>query len=187
MKSPGRKKEPELVRARLLRSAAELAADRGLSAVTIAETAKRAGVSTGGLFHHFPSKGKLIEALVNDFMERFEAHLVRLMARDQEPRGRFTRAYLRASLDCEDDDLLEGGRVVGLAVAIALDSRGAARWASWMTEQLLKNGEDPSSALGRIIRYAADGLWLEANVSADPDRESRLEVMAQLMAMTRQL
>ena len=182
-----RKKEPEQVRARLLKSAAELAAEKGLSAITIAETARRAGVSTGGLFHHFSNKHKLIEELIGVFMDSFQARLERLMAADPEPRGRFTRAYLTTSLKCEDDELLEGGRVAGLAMSIAEDPRGAARWTAWMTEELLKTGEDPSSTLGQIIRYAADGLWLEAYSSPELNLVRRQAVLDHLLEMTRQL
>jgi len=47
----------------------------------IAEVARRAGVSTGLAYHHFGSKSGLVEAVVHDFYDRYDAVI-------NEPRGR---------------------------------------------------------------------------------------------------
>jgi AcrR family transcriptional regulator len=46
-------------RARLLRAAAEVTEEGGYGAASVAAIAKRAGVSTGALYRHFPSKAEL--------------------------------------------------------------------------------------------------------------------------------
>jgi AcrR family transcriptional regulator len=58
-----RKKQPEQVRRALLDCAAQLAVENGLSAVTLQAVAEAAGVTKGGLLHHFASKQILIEAV----------------------------------------------------------------------------------------------------------------------------
>ena len=57
MQSPHRrKKQPEQVRRSLLDCAAQIAVEQGLASVTIQAVAEAAGVTKGGLFHHFASK-----------------------------------------------------------------------------------------------------------------------------------
>ncbi|MBP8939478.1 MAG: helix-turn-helix transcriptional regulator, partial [Agrobacterium sp.] len=56
-----RKKQPEIVRRSLLDCAAKLAADQGVAALSIQAVADAAGVTKGGLFHHFASKQALLE------------------------------------------------------------------------------------------------------------------------------
>jgi AcrR family transcriptional regulator len=41
--------------------------------VTLEAVAAEAGVSKGGLLYHFPTKDALLEALVQDWLDRFEA------------------------------------------------------------------------------------------------------------------
>ena len=57
-----RKKQPEVVRRNLLDCAAKLAAEQGVAALSVQAVADAAGVTKGGLFHHFPSKQVLLEA-----------------------------------------------------------------------------------------------------------------------------
>lgn len=65
----------ETVRSRLLRAAEELTHVNGAGNMSLDAVAARAGVSKGGLLYHFPTKAKLLEALVERFIEQFEAEL----------------------------------------------------------------------------------------------------------------
>ena len=53
----------EATRARLIQVAGELFGERGYDDVSIEEVLDRAGVSKGALYHHFPSKDALFEAV----------------------------------------------------------------------------------------------------------------------------
>ncbi|MDF3884015.1 TetR/AcrR family transcriptional regulator, partial [Cupriavidus basilensis] len=68
-----RKKQPDVLRPQLLQSAAQLALESGLRAVTLDAVAARAGVSKGGLQHHFRNKQALLDALFDDAVETFNA------------------------------------------------------------------------------------------------------------------
>ncbi len=54
-------------RARLIRALTELLAERGYSAVTIGELAKRASVSRGAFYEHFSSKEECLLAAYDEF------------------------------------------------------------------------------------------------------------------------
>jgi len=60
-------------RDRLLQAAAELIAERGLAAVTLAQVGDRAGYSRGIANHHFGTKAALIEELISQVEREFTA------------------------------------------------------------------------------------------------------------------
>lgn len=53
----------------LLDAAAELFAERGIEATTVADIARRAGCSVGAVYHHFRDKQAILYALVDRFTE----------------------------------------------------------------------------------------------------------------------
>src|SRR3546814_18659803 len=99
-RSHQRKKQPELVRRSLIDCAARIVAEAGVGGATIQAVADAAGVTKGGLLHHFPSKQILIEALFADLLEQLDAQLDAQLEGELEgdarSYGRFTRAYVRA-------------------------------------------------------------------------------------------
>ncbi|MDL2226728.1 TetR/AcrR family transcriptional regulator [Deltaproteobacteria bacterium OttesenSCG-928-M10] len=178
-----RKKQPELVRERILAAAASVAVKRGADILSIGQVAREAGVTKGGLLHHFPTKQILIEALYLNLLDQFESKIYEVMAEDENPRGRFTRAYVTVTVMANDERL--SGRTVGAAVlAMGTDPTLCDKWNDWLREQLAKNGEDIHSPTGRLIRFAADGIWLEYCFSKPPEIEARGQIIERLLAMT---
>ena len=59
-----RKRQPDITQQRLLDVAGELVTESGVMALTLEAVAKRAGVSKGGLLHHFPTKDALLIAVL---------------------------------------------------------------------------------------------------------------------------
>lgn len=186
MTSQPRKKQPEQVRLKLLQATAEIIAQHGLEGVTTAEVAKRAGVTSGGLFHHFPSKKHLIDELINAFMGAFEAHLEELIKQDPDPRGRFTRAYLHGCLSFEHP-LFNANLLEAIWSATNRDENLCGRWMTWVDKQLAKYGLESDPILSAIIRYATDGLSMEAFTMASLNAEKRQLVINRLVEWTRQL
>jgi AcrR family transcriptional regulator len=84
----------ETVRGRLLRAAEELAHENGAGNMSLDAVAARAGVSKGGLLYHFPSKAKLLEALVEGFVEQFETELAARVGSDRGISGNVGTAVL---------------------------------------------------------------------------------------------
>ena len=68
-------------RARVLEVAIEVFAAEGLS-VPVHEIARRAGVGTGTVSRHFPTKESLFEAIVHSVVERLTARSSELSAKD---------------------------------------------------------------------------------------------------------
>lgn len=85
-------------RGKILAAAADLACEAGPGSLSLEAVAQRAGVSKGGLLYNFPTKAKLLQGLVEDYLDGFEAALD--AATDPENGGEsLLEAYVRLSLE----------------------------------------------------------------------------------------
>jgi len=82
-------------REKILDAAVRVAIRDGILAMTLDAVAKEAGVSKGGLLYHFQTKDDLIAGMLDYFMGRARRALEERMAADENPRGRFFRAFLQ--------------------------------------------------------------------------------------------
>ena len=169
-----RKKQPELVRQSLLQHAAALAVEKGLHAVTIQAVANLAGVTKGGVMHHFATKRALLEAVFLDIRDSYNALLHELMAEDPEPYGAFTRAHVRTVMDAERDQ--DDNTKSSLAILTLGDAGLRALWNEWYTGKLAEYRDTDGSDALEIVRFAADGIWL-ASISGRemPNRQALRE------------
>ncbi len=153
-----RKKQPEQVRRALLDCAAQIAAEQGAQSITIQAVAERAGVTKGGLLHHFDSKQALLAAVFSDLLDQMDREIDRSMAGDTVMRGRFTRAYVRA---CFSDRKL-GDRSLWGALSVAIVSEPALRalWSTWLDGRMARHAETDGDPALIAVRLAADGVWL---------------------------
>ncbi|GBQ96954.1 TetR/AcrR family transcriptional regulator [Gluconobacter cerinus] len=91
---PKRTNRPEAVKSDLLNAAAQILTTRGIQAFTLELVAKEAGVSKGGLLHHFSNKKALLDGLFIREMEAFRQHILATMQNDPVKVGRAARAYI---------------------------------------------------------------------------------------------
>jgi len=89
-------------RDRILAAAAEVARESGPGSLSLDAVAARAGVSKGGLLYNFPSKAKLMQALVEEYLRGFEQALD--TARATENGESPLAAYIRLSAtECREE------------------------------------------------------------------------------------
>lgn len=77
--------ESQPTRARILDAALACFLEAGYEQTTIARIRERSGISNGALFHHFPTKEAIADALYVDAMASFQEGLWQLLA--QRPRS----------------------------------------------------------------------------------------------------
>lgn len=88
-------------RERILAAAAEVARETGPGSLSLDAVAQRAGVSKGGLLYNFPSKAKLMQALVASYVEEVDRDLNEAV----EAGETLLSAYLRLTAKaCERDE-----------------------------------------------------------------------------------
>lgn len=153
-----RKKQPEQVRRALLDCAARLAVENGLSAVTLQAVADAAGVTKGGLLHHFAGKQVLVEAVFADLLAELGREIDGYMALDDRPFGRFTRAYVRAAF--ADHELAMRSPWGALSVSLVAEPALRQLWSDWLQARLSDHQATDGTPMLEIVRLAADGVWL---------------------------
>jgi AcrR family transcriptional regulator len=180
---PNRKNDPEAVRARLLDCAASLVVEEGLQTLTLEKVATLAGVSKGGLLYHYASKDALIAGLFAQVVEWFESRVDQMMAPDPETPARFSLAYLRVIADI-DMTAPEERRLAVLILMLSSNPHFCATWNAWVEARLRSHRRTDLSPYARILRLAADGLWLsELGGGPDSRPEARAQVIKYLGAL----
>ncbi|RWA67227.1 TetR family transcriptional regulator [Mesorhizobium sp.] len=87
-------------RDRILAAAADVAREAGPGSLSLDAVASRAGVSKGGLLYNFPTKAKLMQGLVENYLTAFEQALEERTAEAGDES--VLAAYIRLSADdCE--------------------------------------------------------------------------------------
>jgi AcrR family transcriptional regulator len=175
-----KKKDPLFVRGSLLNAAFELAATKGMADVTVNKVSELADVTKGAFFHHFDSKETLVTELMQMLLKRLDKQFDRLMAQEENSDGCFTRAYIRAAFS-------EGAaeRKIWGALLSLMSSKDQPGWVwnKWLSERLNRHSKTDSRIELRVVRLAADGVWLERIMSAKSKNLKGIE--AYLIAMTR--
>ena len=169
----------------IVEAATRLIARRG-SAVPVADIAREAGVSKGGLLYHFASKEDLLVAVATDLFERFRGDvLAEAQAEPEGAPGRLTRAYVRVSFS---DGADEEGLRESIAVAAqlmhepALQRAAEADGARWRAD-LLADGLEASVV--RVVVAATDGVSSAPLWGPVLDADDRMALEAELVALTR--
>ena len=178
-----RRKEPEKVRAALIAAAAQLIAERGLPRLTVDAVARAAGVTKGGLFHHFPTKQDLVRGVLGAMVEFADATIDAQMATDPEPHGRFTRAYLDGVFADHRLDGVTSSRTLCLAMLADPDLQDG--WSGWVEGRVAIHAETDDNPACALVRLAADGAWLNSLQHPDPPPPLPAEVHDMLMDLTR--
>lgn len=182
---PRQRRDAARTRARLLEAAGSAIAQHGVN-VSLDVIARGAGVSKGGLLHHFPTREELLASVMRHLLAEFDADVERaLEAETDEPArpGRLVRAYVNAVFA----DLIDGDRAREKVTLMGMigNSPAVEEYVRLDDEQwqarLGADGLDPMRA--EVITKAADGatgslLWSRTDPAA------YVELQRTLIAMT---
>ncbi|TDD72467.1 TetR/AcrR family transcriptional regulator [Actinomadura darangshiensis] len=171
------------MRDRILDAVEQLLVSGGADAIRLDAVAAEAGVSKGGLLHHFRSKQALLAGVLERLVERFEAELPPAGS----GRGAFTRAWLDATIP--EDDIAAQAPADRVAVALLAGLSGGPgvlsafqrHYETWQ-DRLAGDGLDPATA--HLVRLAVDGWWMARLLNLAPPRGGlHAEVRARLASM----
>jgi AcrR family transcriptional regulator len=148
-----RKKEPIENRQLILDSAMQVISEVGLAKASLDTIAKKAGLSKGGLLHHFPRKEALIEELCRSILagmtDLIEAGIEQGMPRHV--------AYLVASFEDDPDDIQK------MAVQVLLESGVHDEHFRIILQQWYKDNViadfSKSTPQENAAVFLADGYW----------------------------
>jgi len=177
-KAHQRQKRPELVRSQLLAVVRQILVQDGSHAVTLEAVSHRAGVTKGGLQHHFRSKQALLDALSDALFDEFGERYVRTLAAEPAGPARHARAYVRTAFD-EDNGCNQAEMQRAIALLALSQPRCRERWNTLMQALLAEDGADARAADRLLLcRLASDGFWFAQMLDVyaiDAARKSRLQ------------
>lgn len=178
-------RDRERTRRAVLEAAEQAVAQKGTK-VSLAEIAALAGVTKGGLLHHFRSRDALVEALVVHTIQRIWDEVLAHVDQDEGRPGAFTRGYVRA-LTGGSDYLARVFSPSGLLASLGaqevaelsspFEQDDARAW----DEAFAADGLPPGRALA--VRFAADGLAVAAGTPYVSDEQLAL-AREELLALT---
>lgn len=172
-----RKKNPELIRSRLMENTIELARQQGLSNVGLDAVAKASDVTRGAVSHHFPTKKLLVDAVFEQMMTELETSIERKMAELPSGKGLFTRAYLEISFEAEDVEI----DAVAIWASIS-DAELRQAWTTRFGVWLERFGPDENGPEYEAVRFAADGIWLGILAGIVPaDRDALRAILVSIL------
>ena len=173
----------EDTRRALLDAAGACLRARGTSA-TLDHIAKHAGVSKGGLLHHFATKDDLVRALAQDLFDRFRANVLAAVDPADTAPGRLTRAYIRVSAAFSHDqrtfrDLVPLiSHLVAIPEITDLAEADTRRW----HDDLATDGLPPH--ITDLVIAAADGISTVPSWNNHSNPEALRNLEALLLALT---
>lgn len=177
-----RRKSADETKAHIIATATRIVMEHGIARMTLADVARAAGISKGGLLHYFPSKDALTTAMITSGLQSFEEKTTALTGADGTP-GSYTRAYIKVSFPAEGADDIAAAMIAGIATNRDLLKHYAGESEKW-TQRLRADGID--YILAEILRLAADGLYFNEAIGlpplSPPDRAAfliRLAMMTQ--------
>jgi AcrR family transcriptional regulator len=156
------KRTETILRGALLDAAEAVVARQGFANLTLDAVAAEAGMSKGGLLHHFRTKDRLVEGLVTRAAENWRACWMGSYEKASEGPGRMTRALLKHCLS-DAKSWTEQLRRSSSAVFAALAQNPSLiepmrAVYSDLHRRIAEDGLPPG--VGEAVVTAIDGLWL---------------------------
>lgn len=150
------------LREKLLDAAEIVVARQGYANLTFDAVAAEAGLSKGGLLHHFPSKDRLIAGLVARTADGWRNCYLEAYAKASPGPGRMTRGLLQhclADSECWTEQLRRSTAAIFAALAqdpSLIDPMRSAY--AELHQRIADDGLPPG--VGEAVVTAIDGLWL---------------------------
>lgn len=164
-------------RAKIVAAAVELAKEVGPGHVSLDAVAHRAGVSKGGLLYHFPSKNKLLEAIVAHHLDTFDDALRERTAEKREKPD----SVIAACVDLYEIDCKQGMPQASGFLAALVENPDlmlpARKFSRRLIDKIRANASDEATAL--VAYLALEGLrcipLLDMDVLSDEERRMSVE------------
>lgn len=163
-------------RASLIEAAINTLRQSGIGGLTLDAVAHQAGVSKGGLLHHFANKDALVEAILRSLLDAFETRVKSYYAAAQPTEGRWLRAYIHATFDASDVLPMEVIALLSTALVENVALLELVRSDVKMWDQLLaSDGISPARAM--VLRMATDAYWTERLIGTQVSEANMLEAL----------
>lgn len=169
---------------RILDAVMQLILKGGLPSVTLSAVCQHAGISKGGLIHHFPNKDRLVDAFIERSTQQYWELIENAVAPHVTGRGQRAKAYVDLVLAKPEVDP-DHCEHECLAVMLAFIQSGGQlpivqRLYARLMQLLMNDGLARSSA--EMLVATTDGMWFQSIIEPTETFQPRItRVRAQLM------
>ncbi len=156
--------------------------EAGASHMSLDAVAARAGVSKGGLLHHFPTKVALLVAMIKRQVEIHQKAREKILKELPEGPSRELKSFILSVLYRER---VHDALGASLSAAVAHDPKLNEPVRKVVAEAYAKfTSSGMPFEKGAIIALAADGLWLQEMLSISPfTDEQRMKIVDELLRL----
>ena len=163
-------------------AAEDVVAEAGASHMTLEAVAAKAGVSKGGLLHHFPTKEALLEAMIGRLIEKREDSRKKVLEGLPEGPARELKAYIRSGLVRDPKTERVGAPILAALAHNPKLAEPVRKIIKKRYTEFSKAGGKSGKAM--VLALAADGLLFHEVVSLSPfTEEQRGKVVEELLEM----
>ena len=167
----------------ILSSASCIVKNHGIEKLTLEFVASEAGISKGGLLHHFPNKEALFKGMVEMLTNDFGSDVQNRVIQDPIDNGKWSRAYLQSIIEDNEENNGINAEIIAALFKKGLLGELQSQYTFWQ-KNLGNDGIDP--VISTIVRLAADGLWFSEMFGLGKiDDELREKVIQKLLLMTK--
>ncbi len=154
----------------------------GAARLTLDAVAKAAKVSKGGLLYHFPSKEALLIGMIDHYFDQFEAQMQTLIQADTTPRGRWLRAYVRATFaENPSQPSAVAASFAAIASDLSLREHVRAYYTAWQAKAA---ADGVRQDIVSLVMFATEGLWYAELFGFAPlDAVQRSALLDRLLAL----
>lgn len=171
-------------RQKVLDASREIVADRGAGCLTFDEIAAVSGVTRGGITYHFPTKQKLLQALVEDDFVQWQQLEAELRPKGLDDETAETIAFIRS---WTNENQERRRLVAGMLTAVTHDPPILDPVRDFEEERLSKIQWTPTKLRLELLRLAAGGLfWADLFGCPSVPKDLRKQLVAELESLARQ-
>jgi AcrR family transcriptional regulator len=171
----------------ILRAANVVLMDLGPAGLTLSAVAHSAGISKGGLLHHFGTKDALVTGMIEDALDSFEGDVEKQAQRESSETSNWLRAFVNVTFAAKPEH--DPSLSILAAAAVNPDLlEPVGRYFDRWQRLAAADCDDPVTAT--TVRLAADGLWFAdmftLSAPAGEERESlRLRLLEMISSANR--
>ena len=163
----------------LLDAAEAVILRESISRLTLDAVAAEAGASKGGLTHHFPSKERLIGAMVERIVAAWRADVLESIGAEPAGPGRVPRAMLKMAMDTPKvwTNACRRNSVVLIAALVEFPAlvQPMRDFHKEISELIARDGLAPGA--GEAVYLALDGLWFKWIFGLDEMSGERIKAL----------
>lgn len=167
---------------RVLDAAEAVVVRSGIANLTLDAVAAEAGVSKGGLLHHYPSKDSLVEGMVIRCAERWRTDVLQTFEDTPPGPGRMARALLSELRDPEGwSEHCAQSSSAAFAALMQNPNLIEPLRATYESIRARFEGDGLEPGAGETILLAMDGLWLNRVLGLAPVDGARMTRVRQAL------